>query len=81
MIHKVLKYVACISKSKGHQQELVHPKGGDDGSLLDVLRSNRYLVLSLLEVKFREHSRTVNPQGEMGNVWGEDKDLEQYPDV
>ena len=56
LIYKALKNVARVSKSKKHQQELLHSKWGDDGSLLDVLRSYRNLVIAFLEVEFIEHS-------------------------
>ena len=68
MIHKDLKRFTSVAKSKRHPQELVNPKGGDDDSLLNVYRSHRDLVITLLEVEFREHRRTVNLRGEVSDV-------------
>ena len=45
----MLRCVTSVLKSKRHPQELVHPKGGDDGGLLDVLLSHRDPVITLLE--------------------------------
>ena len=47
LIYKALEHVTSIPKAKRHAQELKHPEGGDDGSLLDVLWSKRYPVISL----------------------------------
>ena len=60
LIHKALKHVASVSEAKGHAKELEHPKGGDDGGLLDVLQRNRYLIVTFLEVQLGEHFRSLN---------------------
>ena len=64
----VLERVAITPKAKRHSQELIHPKGGDDGGLLDVLQRHRYLIVSFLEVQLGEPSRTGNPPGKISNV-------------
>ena len=45
-IRHPLEGVASVPEAKGHTDELVHAKGGDDGSLLDVFRGDRKLVPS-----------------------------------
>ena len=60
LIHKALERVTSVSKAKGHAKEFEYPKGGDDGSLLDVLRRNRHLIVFFLEVQLGEHCRPVD---------------------
>ena len=52
--HLMLEGVAGLSQTKRHAEEFVHPKGGDDGGLLDVLRSRRNLIITFLKVELRE---------------------------
>ena len=68
LIHKGLETVASISEAKGHAKKFEHPKGGDDGGLLDVLRRNWHLIITFLEVQLGEHRRSFNPRGKIGNV-------------
>ena len=77
LIHKVLECVTSISKTKGHAKKFKHPKGGDDGGLLDVLRRNWHLIVTFLEVQLGEHRRPINPRGKTGDVGGEDNNQEQ----
>ena len=69
LIHEALENVTSVSEAKRHAKKFEHPKGGDDSGLLDVLRRNWHLIVSFLKVQFGKHCRTVNPQGEIGNVW------------
>ena len=37
LIHQTLERFPSIAETKGHAEKLIHPKEGDDGSLLHVL--------------------------------------------
>ena len=49
LIHKTLEPVISVSEATGHVNECEHPKGDDNGGLLDVLRRNQYLIVTFLE--------------------------------
>ena len=68
LIHKTLERVTSISESKGHAKKMEHPKGGDDGSLLDVLQRNQHLIVTFLEVQLEEHPRSIIPRGKISDV-------------
>ena len=59
-IHKAFEGVSSVSEDKGHAKEFQHPKGGDDGSLLDVLQRNRHLIVTFLEVQLGEHCKPID---------------------
>ena len=68
LIHKALERVTSIPEAKRHVKKFEHPKGGDDGSLLDILRRNMHLIATFLKVQFGKHCRTVDPRGEIRNI-------------
>ena len=58
LIHKELEHVTSISEAKGHANKFKHPKRGDDGGLLDVLRRNLYLIVPFWRSRLEN---TVDP--------------------
>ena len=45
LIHKVLKWFTSLPEAKRYAKKFEHPEGGDDGGLLNILRSNRPLIV------------------------------------
>ena len=70
LIHKALEHLTSASEAKGHVKEFKHPKRGDDGGLLDVLRRNRHLIVTFLEVQLGEHCRGVDSQDKISDSTG-----------
>ena len=68
LIHEALEHVTSIPDAKRNAKKFEHPKGGDDGGLLDILWRNWHLIESFLKVQFGKHFKTVNPQGKIGDV-------------
>ena len=61
LVHQKLKSITSVLQTKGHHQELKHPKGGDDGGLMYVLLLNLHLIIPLLQNQIRKNNRTTVP--------------------
>ena len=48
--------------------KFVHPKGVDDGGLLNVFWSHRDLIITPQKVEFGENCRSSNSQGKIRNI-------------
>ena len=54
LVHKPLKGLGCIPQAKGHLEELKKSKGGGDGGLRYILRSDRDLVVGSNQIYLGE---------------------------